>query len=208
MWDTIRRIFDRRRPAEVSDADASKLKANIRREVGPELKIFVSHRWGLDRDLYDFVSVFEGRVSGVGIRNLSIPAEKRITNVHGRDVTTIKLKAEISKLMAEADVIVTSSVAMRNVSDWVMWELELAAFGLSKPILFVDHRENLQLPTRLISDFRGFGVEVYRAQRDKNGGVNFAQAFAQILENSSRRPPPDNPIEDGDEPEGPSPPLH
>ena len=57
---------------------------------------------------------------------------------------------------------VIESKQKRAQTEWVSWELEIAALALNKPVLFVDHREDLANPTDAIDELNKVGARVYR----------------------------------------------
>lgn len=172
--------------------------------------VFVSHRWEYDRETRDLLAEFNHAPSGIRIEDHSLPKEERITSPRGKNVADIRVKAEIARRMRMADVVVAPSIAMRNPSDWVMWELELAALGMQKPILFVDHVQDLKLPTRLIAALRREGARVARARWTSNRTVDLTRALYRVLgmvvterDTQGARPEPVSSAPDGNQPSAP-----
>jgi hypothetical protein len=101
------------------------------------IRIFMSHRWGQDRELYEQV-LSKLRSQGHCIDDVSLNERQQIAGPRGGDVPDLYVQAEVAARIFTADVVIVASRPGIVRSDWVMWELRIASIGYGVPILFLD----------------------------------------------------------------------
>ncbi|MGE3251430.1 MAG: TIR domain-containing protein [Hyphomonadaceae bacterium] len=101
------------------------------------IRIFMSHRWGQDRELYEQV-LSKLRSQGHCIDDVSLNESQQIAGPRGGDVPDLNVQAEVAARIFTADIVIVASRPGIARSDWVMWELRIAAIGYGVPILFLD----------------------------------------------------------------------
>ncbi|MBL8550496.1 MAG: TIR domain-containing protein [Hyphomonadaceae bacterium] len=117
------------------------------------IRIFVSHRHGKDQALYD--EVFRAlRSNSIAVQDISLGKDQVMRGPRGGRLPKLKLQAEIAARIYTSDVLVAPSRPGVTRSDWVTWEVQLAAIGYGVPILFVNERK-LQHKTYLVTEIEG-----------------------------------------------------
>jgi hypothetical protein len=121
-----------------------------------QLRIFISHRYGGDKPLYDKVIDALNR-SGISVQDISLSAEQVLRGPRGGRLSKMEVQAEIAARIYTSDVVVAPSRPAISRSEWVTWEVQLAAIGYGIPVLFVS--EQNQRRTRLVSDLNKLGLD-------------------------------------------------
>lgn len=114
-----------------------------------QLRMFVSHRFGNDEALYDEVRNALER-NGFSVQDMSLNSETPLAGPRGGDLPKLQLQAEIAARIYTSDIVIAPSRPAISRSQWVTWEVQLAAIGYGIPILFVNERR-LQRRTRLVA---------------------------------------------------------
>jgi hypothetical protein len=115
-----------------------------------QLRIFISHRFGKDQELYDQVirALESNRFS---VQDMSLSAEKAMSGPRGGDLPKLEVQAAIAARIYTSDAVIAPSRPAVTRSNWVSWEVQLAAIGYGLPILFVNEKGQ-QRSTRLVSE--------------------------------------------------------
>lgn len=121
-----------------------------------QLRVFISHRYGGDRSLYDDVIAFLGR-EGFKVQDLSLSEEHKRAGPRGGRLTKLELQAEVAARIYSADIVIAPSRPAIGRSEWVMWEVQLAAIGYSIPVLFVKERDAIYT-ANLVAQFEKLGA--------------------------------------------------
>jgi len=121
------------------------------------IRIFMSHRWGLDRELYGQV-LTQLRSQGHRIEDVSLTEQQKLAGSRGGDVPDLKIQAEVAARIFTSDVVIVASRPGITRSDWVMWELRIAAIGYGVPILFLDF-DNQQRRAAIVAEVSALGLE-------------------------------------------------
>ena len=112
------------------------------------LRIFISHRFGHDEALYYEVISSLNR-SGFSVQDMSLSAKQIMAGPKGGALPKLEIQAQVAARIYTSDVMIAPSAAGVSRSDWVTWEVQLAAVGYSIPILFVNKRGQ-KLKTSLV----------------------------------------------------------
>lgn len=121
-----------------------------------QLRIFISHRYGNDQALYDDVVRALNR-NGFSVQDISLSASQILAGPRGGQLPTLDVQSEIAARIYTSDVVIAPSRPAVTRSQWVTWEVQLAAIGYAIPILFVNQR-NQQRSTRLVAEIEGLGL--------------------------------------------------
>jgi hypothetical protein len=121
------------------------------------IRIFMSHRWGQDRDLYGQV-LGQLRSQGHSIDDVSLSERQQIAGPRGGDVPDLNVQAEVAARIFTSDIVIVASRPGITRSDWVMWELRIAAIGYGVPILFLDF-DNQQRRAAIVAEITALGLE-------------------------------------------------
>jgi len=115
-----------------------------------QLRIFISHRFGKDQELYDQVirALESNRFS---VQDMSLSAERAMAGPRGGDLPKLNIQAEIAARIYTSDAVIAPSRPAVTRSQWVSWEVQLAAIGYGIPILFVNEKGQ-QRRTRLVTE--------------------------------------------------------
>jgi hypothetical protein len=104
-----------------------------------QLRIFISHRFGRDEELYDkVIRALEG--NRFSVQDMSLSATRLVAGPRGGALPKLNLQAEIAARIYTSDAVIAPSGAGITRSDWVTWEVQLAAIGYGLPILFVNEK--------------------------------------------------------------------
>lgn len=115
-----------------------------------QLRIFISHRFGRDKALYDeVIRALEG--NRFSVQDMSLSAEQALSGPRGGDLPRLNIQAEIAARIYTSDVVVAPSRPAVTRSQWVTWEVQLAAIGYGLPILFINEKDQ-QRRTRLVGE--------------------------------------------------------
>lgn len=121
-----------------------------------QIRVFISHRWGGDRELY--TRVLETlRSQGHAIQDISLSEELQMRGPRGGDLPKMEIQAEVAARIYTADLLIAPSKPAVSRSDWVTWEVQLAAVGYGVPILFVKEAE-ARYNSRLVSEVAAIGA--------------------------------------------------
>ncbi len=121
------------------------------------LRIFISHRYDKDDQLYTDVIASLNR-EGFSVQDVSLSARQQMAGPRGGDLPKLKIQAEIAARIYTSDILVAPSRVGAGRSEWVTWEVQLAAVGYAIPILFVDQDEDQQRRAALVSEVAEIGL--------------------------------------------------
>lgn len=142
-----------------------------------QLRIFISHRYGKDQALYDEVLAAVRR-NGFSVQDISLSAEQVMAGPRGGDLPKLEIQAEIAARIYTSNILIAPSRPAVGRSQWVTWEVQLAAIGYGIPILFVDLR-NHQRRTRLVSEVDSLGLRYATCEPDIQ---NIARKVAELVD--------------------------
>ncbi len=120
------------------------------------LRLFISHRFGKDEKLYDDV-VKALDSNGHAVQDMSLSASKLMAGPRGGDLPELSIQAEIAARIYTSDVLVAPSRVGAGQSEWVSWEVQMAAIGYGIPILFVN-LEQQKKSTRLVAEIEALNL--------------------------------------------------
>lgn len=121
------------------------------------LRIFISHRYENDDVLYEQVRhALDSQ--GFAVQDVSLNAQEQMAGPRGGDLPKLEIQANIAARIYTSDILIAPSRVGAGRSEWVTWEVQLAAIGYAIPILFVDHDEDQQRRTALVSEVAALGV--------------------------------------------------
>lgn len=121
------------------------------------LRIFISHRYENDDALYEEVRhALDSQ--GFAVQDVSLKASEQMTGSRGGDLPKLEIQANIAARIYTSDILIAPSRVGAGRSEWVTWEVQLAAIGYAIPILFVDHDDNQQRRTALVSEVAALGL--------------------------------------------------
>jgi len=122
-----------------------------------KLRIFISHRYENDDELY--AKVRDALNSqGFHVQDVSLSAKEQMAGPRGGDLPKLEIQANIAARIYTSDILIAPSRVGAGRSEWVTWEVQLAAIGYAIPILFVDHDGDQQRRTALVSEVAALGV--------------------------------------------------
>ena len=121
------------------------------------IRIFMSHRWGQDRELYEQV-LSKLRSQGHCIDDVSLNERQQIAGPRGGDVPDLNVQAEVAARIFTADIVIVASRPGIARSEWVMWELRIASIGYGVPILFLDF-DGQQRRAAIVTEVAGLGLQ-------------------------------------------------
>lgn len=164
-----------------------------------QLRIFISHRFGKDQELYDQVirALESNRFS---VQDMSLSAERAMSGPRGGELPKLTIQAEIAARIYTSDALIAPSRPAVSRSQWVSWEVQLAAIGYGLPILFVNEKGQ-QRSTRLVSEVADLGLPHDVCERSSqaiverlikliNGRPNWAMRQEETDANLRFRGPP------------------
>jgi hypothetical protein len=121
------------------------------------LRIFISHRYENDDTLYREVrDALDSQ--GFAVQDVSLSAKEQMAGPRGGDLPKLEIQANIAARIYTSDILIAPSRVGTGRSEWVTWEVQLAAIGYAIPILFVDHGEDQQRRTALVSEVAALGL--------------------------------------------------
>lgn len=120
------------------------------------IRIFVSHRWDSDGALYNDV-IRTLHQQGFAVQDMSLSAQQVMTGPRGGELPRLTIQAEVAARIYTSDVLVAPSRPAVTRSQWVTWEVQLAAVAYGIPVLFVNDK-NLRRKTRLVTEIESLGV--------------------------------------------------
>lgn len=120
------------------------------------LRIFISHRFANDEDLYGrAISALNS--NGFAVQDMSLSSDKALSGPQGGKLPKLQIQADVAARIYTSDVVIAPSVSGVSQSQWVTWEVQLAAVGYGVPILFVN-RSNQRRSTDLVKQVDGLGL--------------------------------------------------
>ncbi|MGE0829382.1 MAG: TIR domain-containing protein [Hyphomonadaceae bacterium] len=122
-----------------------------------KLRIFISHRYEQDEALYSEV-IAALNSQGFDVQDVSLSAGQQMAGPRGGELPKLKIQAEIAARIYTSDILIAPSRVGAGRSEWVTWEVQLAAIGYGIPILFVDQGEDQQRRTALVSEVADVGL--------------------------------------------------
>lgn len=144
-----------------------------------QLRVFISHRYGNDQALYDEVIAALNR-NGFSVQDISLSASQILAGPRGGKLPTLEVQSEIAARIYTSDVVIAPSRTGVTRSEWVTWEVQLAAVGYGIPILFVNQR-NQQRSTKLVSEVAELKLK-YRACNPVTSEI--ARSVAELVEDT------------------------
>jgi hypothetical protein len=134
-----------------------------------QLRIFISHRFDKDEALYDqVIRALEG--NRFSVQDMSLSGEHMMSGPRGGELPKLNLQAEIAARIYTSDALIAPSRPAVTRSQWVSWEVQLAAIGYGIPILFVNERSQ-QRRTRLVGEVADLGLPHAVCDRDSRAIV-------------------------------------
>jgi hypothetical protein len=121
-----------------------------------QLRVFISHRFGGDKVLYDDVILALNK-EGFSVQDLSLSEEHKRAGPRGGQLPKLAIQAEVAARIYTSDVVIAPGRPAVSRSEWVMWEVQLAAIGYSVPVLFVKER-NSTYQTTLVTQLEKVGA--------------------------------------------------
>lgn len=144
-----------------------------------KLRIFISHRHGDDKALYDDV-LRAVESNGFAVQDISLSAEQVMKGPRGGQLPHMEIQAEIAARIYTSDVVIAPSRPAVSRSHWVQWEVQLAAIGYGIPILFVNQRGQ-QRSTRLVNEVQSLDLP-HRVSDPISSDI--ARNVAELVENT------------------------
>lgn len=149
---------------------------------GPEerkLRLFISHRHGDDKALYDDV-LRAVESNGFSVQDVSLSAEQVMRGPRGGELPHMQIQAEIAARIYTSDVVIAPSRPAVSRSHWVQWEVQLAAIGYGIPILFVNQRGQKR-STRLVNEVQSLRLP-HRVSEPVSSDI--ARNVAELVQNT------------------------
>ncbi len=122
-----------------------------------QLRIFISHRFGDDGALYSDVIAAVER-NGFSVQDVSLSAKQYMKGPRGGKLSKLEVKASVAARIYTSDVLIAPSRPAVTRSDWVTWEVQLAAVGYGVPILFVNQGASQKRRTALVAQVHDLGL--------------------------------------------------
>jgi hypothetical protein len=127
-----------------------------RGEEDRQIRVFVSHRHGDNKALYDqVIALLEQQ--GHRIQDLSVTEEMLIGGPKGGQLPDIHVQAEIAARIYTADLMIAPARPATTRADWLVWEITLAAVGYGVPVVFVSE-PNSKYKTSIVSEIAKWGL--------------------------------------------------
>lgn len=149
------------------------------------LRIFISHRYGNDERLYNEVIAALYR-NGFAVQDVSLSAAQVLAGPRGGQLPKLEVQAEIAARIYTADIMIAPSRVATSRSQWVTWEVQLAAIGYGIPILFVNQR-NQQRSTQLVSQVDALGLTYAACEPDAHEIARSVAALVNCWPRSTMR---------------------
>lgn len=121
-----------------------------------QLRIFISHRYDKDSALYDDV-IKSLNANNQSVQDVSLGEKKALTGPKGGELSELELQANIAARIFTSDILIAPSRPGVTRSEWVTWEVQLAAIGYGIPILFVNEA-GLKNHAQIVSQVRELGL--------------------------------------------------
>lgn len=130
------------------------------------LRIFISHRYGRDKDEALYAGVIRALNYNFTVQDISLSASQYMAGPRGGALPKLEVQAEIAARIYTSDVLIAPSRVGAGRSQWVTWEVQLAAIGYGVPILFVNESKAQKLKTSLVSQVDDLGLPYGVSHRD------------------------------------------
>lgn len=147
-----------------------------------KLRVFISHRYGSDKALYDEVLLALER-SGFSVQDVSLSVEQVLAGPRGGQLPKLQVQAEIAARIYTSDIVIAPSRPAVTRSQWVTWEVQLAAIGYGIPILFVNQR-NQQRSTKLVTEVASMNLSHRVCQPESS---HIVRSIAELVGNTRPR---------------------
>lgn len=121
-----------------------------------QLRVFISHRYGDDKALYDGVIDALNR-EGFSVQDMSLTEDQRKKGPRGGKLPKLEIQAEIAARIYTSDVVIAPSRVATGLSEWLTWEIQTATIGYGVPILFVKERGH-KYQTKLVTEVEQLGL--------------------------------------------------
>lgn len=139
-------------------------------------RIFISHRHKADRALYDDVLQTLKR-QGHSVQDMSLPEENSLSGPRGGQLPEMEIQAQVAARIYTSDLLVAPSRPGATRSEWVTWEVQLAAVGYGVPVLFVSEPD-MVYTSSLVSEMARLGLRHSVAGRNTQDIVRKAVELA------------------------------
>lgn len=135
------------------------------------LRVFFSHRWQEDGYLHKLLAA---EFENFQIEDMSLSEERRMLGARGGMVDEVKIKREIAARIYASDILIAPStkaaIKSRRIkadkeyveieTDWISWEIQIAAICFNIPVLFVDERVGLRRRNPFYNKLKAEGAKV------------------------------------------------
>lgn len=109
-----------------------------------KLRVFMSHRWDTDdATLYEDALKHLAK-EGYAVQDLSLAQGQKVSGPRGGVVADMKIEREIAARIYSSDILLAPSRVAAGLSDWIVWEVELASVAYNIPVLLIDHAPDMQ----------------------------------------------------------------
>ena len=119
-----------------------------------QLRIFISHRHDRHESIYTLA--LEQMKDHFGeLQDLSVPEDAQIKGPRGGFLNDIDMRTRLTARIYSSDILIAPSTVAVGISEWTSFEIELAAFAFSLPILFVkepDQQKNAALASYVMEN--------------------------------------------------------
>jgi hypothetical protein len=122
-----------------------------------QLRVFISHRYGDDSALYAEVIQAVER-NGFSVQDISLSAEQYMAGPRGGKLSRLEVQAGVAARIYTCDLLIAPSRPAVSRSEWVTWEVQIAAVGYGVPILFVNQKRDQQRKTALVAQVEELGL--------------------------------------------------
>jgi hypothetical protein len=99
-----------------------------------EIRVFISHRFEADSVLYD-EALAKLRSQGHAIQDMSLNVDTLIRGPNGGQRPLLEIKAQVAARIYTSDILMAPARPATTRSEWLSWEIELAAVGYGLPVL-------------------------------------------------------------------------
>ncbi|MFZ4121601.1 MAG: TIR domain-containing protein [Caulobacterales bacterium] len=128
-----------------------------------QIRVFISHRYDRDKQVYDDV-LHALRAERHVVQDISLTAADKLTGPRGGPRPDLEIQAEIAARIYTSDLLIASSRPGTGTSEWLSWEVGLAAIGYGVPVLFVKEHD-MTYQTKLVREIAGMGLPHRVAER-------------------------------------------
>lgn len=121
------------------------------------LRVFFSHRYDYGVALYQ--AVIAGLQSQFSIvEDLSLTEDQQLTGPRGGMVNDYVVAQEVASRIFTSDIVIASARVASGRSEWVVFEVELAAIAYSIPVLFIEE-PGTQRYTSMVQKLQHLGAK-------------------------------------------------